>query len=270
MKISKILSSGFLSGRVALVTGSTGGIGEGIARCLASRGANVVINGFGDEQSINKLVESFKSDYNVEAEFIGGDLSKAEDVTALHKEAVKSFPSGIDILVNNAGFQHVSSIEKFPMDVWNKMMALMLSTPFQLSQLCMDSMKEKGWGRIINVSSCHGHIASPNKTGYISAKHGVVGLTKAVAVEVAGSGVTCNALCPGYVETPLFIKQAEDRAKAQGITYDEGRAQILQVHPSKEAVQLNDLGEAVVFMCSSAGNQMTGQSLILDGGWVAN
>ncbi|XP_005093689.1 D-beta-hydroxybutyrate dehydrogenase [Aplysia californica] len=259
----------FLSGRVALVTGSTSGIGEGIARSLASRGANVIITGFGDEQAITKLLESFKSDYNVEAVFIGGDLCKPEDVTALHKEAVKAFPSGIDILVNNAGIQHVSPIEEFPLDVWNKMMALMVTAPFQLTQLCMDSMKKKGWGRIINTSSVRGHIASPNKTGYTAAKHGLLGLTKAVAVEVAGSGVTCNALCPGCVETPLFVKQAEDRAKDQGITYEEGRAQMLAVQPSKQPVLVNDLGEAVVFMCSSAGNQMTGQSLIIDGGWVA-
>ncbi|CAL1534844.1 unnamed protein product [Lymnaea stagnalis] len=260
----------FLSGRVALITGSTSGIGEGVARCLASRGANIVFNGFGDEEQINKLVASVKKDYNVDATFIGGDLSKEEDVKALHNHALSKFPGGIDILVNNAGFQNVSPLENFPLDVFNKMTALMLTAPFHLSKLCVGNMKQKGWGRIINIASAHGHVASPNKTAYVAIKHGIVGLTKAIAIESAGTGVTCTALCPGYVETPLFIKQAEDIAKKQGISYEEGKKYILRVQPSGEAVKIEEISECVAFLCSSAANQMTGTSLIVDGGWTAN
>jgi len=270
MRLTRLLAQGFLAGKSAIVTGSTSGIGESVAKALASKGANVVINGFGDPNEINKLVESIKKDYNVGAKFIGGDLTKQADVEALHKDAIAAFPDGIDILVNNAGFQHVSPIEDFPLDVFNKMLAVMVTCPWHLSQLCMATMKNKGYGRIVNIASAHGHVASVNKTGYVSCKHGVVGMTKAIGVEVAGTGVTCNAICPGYVETPLFIKQAEDRAKAQGISYEAGKAQILQVHPSKEAVKLDELSEAVLFLCSQGGNQMTGTSMIMDGGWTAN
>jgi len=269
MRITSFLAQGFLAGRSALVTGSTSGIGESVAKALASKGANVVINGFGDPNAINALVESIKKEYNVGATFIGGDLTKQSEVKALHEGAVKAFPGGIDILVNNAGFQHVSPIEDFPLDIFEKMLAVMVTCPWHLTQLCMPTMKEKGFGRVVNIASAHGHVASPNKTGYVSCKHAAVGMTKAVGVETAGSGVTCNAICPGYVETPLFIKQAEDRAKAQGITYAEGAAQILQVHPSKTAVKLDELGEAVLFLCSPGGNQMTGTSIIMDGGWTA-
>jgi len=269
MRLTRFLMQGFLTGKSALVTGSTSGIGESVAKALASQGANVVINGFGDPEAIDNLVESIKTDYNVGATFVGGDLTNSEAVEALHRDSVAAFPGGIDILVNNAGFQHVSPIESFPLDTFQKMLAVMVTCPWHLTQLCMATMKEKGYGRVINIASAHGHVASPNKTGYVSCKHAAVGMTKGVGVEVAGTGVTCNAICPGYVETPLFIKQAEDRAAAQGITYEEGKAQILQVHPSKEAVKLDELSQAVIFLCSPAGNQMTGTSIIMDGGWTA-
>jgi len=265
------LTSGerFLQDKVALVTGSTSGIGESIARCLANKGAHVIITGFGDQAAIDALVESIKTEYKVKATFIGGDLSNPDDVTSLHSKAVEVF-GGVDILVNNAGFQHVCCVEDFPLATFQKMQAVMVTCPFQLIQLCMGGMKKKGFGRVINIASAHGHVASPNKTGYVTAKHAIVGLTKATAVEVAGHGVTCNAVCPGYVETPLFVKQAKDRAEAQGISYEEGKKQILQVHPSKESVTLEQLGESVLFLCSSAASQMTGASLIIDGGWTAN
>lgn len=269
MRITRFLAQGFLAGKSAIVTGSTSGIGESVAKALASKGANVVINGFGDPDVINKLVESIKKDYNVGAKFIGGDLTKQADVKNLHTEAVAAFPGGIDILVNNAGFQHVCPIEDFPLDIFEKMLAVMVTCPWYLTQMCMGTMKQKGFGRIVNIASAHGHVASPNKTGYVSCKHAAVGMTKAVGVEVAGSGVTCNAICPGYVETPLFVKQAEDRAKAQGISYADASAQILQVHPSKTAVKLDELSEAVLFLCGHGGNQMTGTSIIMDGGWTA-
>ncbi|CAG5135755.1 unnamed protein product, partial [Candidula unifasciata] len=166
-------------------------------------------------------------------------------------------------------FQHVSPLESFPLDIWNKMLGLMLTAPFQLAQLCIGNMKAKGWGRIINIASAHGLVASPNKTAYVTVKHGLVGFTKAVSLETAGSGVTCNAVCPGYVETPLFIKQAEDRAKDQGISFEDGKKQILAVHPSGEAVKISEVAEIVAFLCSSAANQITGASMVVDGGWTA-
>jgi 3-hydroxybutyrate dehydrogenase len=259
----------YLANHVALITGSTGGIGEGVARCLAQRGANIVLNGFGDEKYIQNLLTTFKKDYGVDATYIGGDLSKPEDVKALYTGAVNKFPGGVDILVNNAGFQHVSPLESFPLDTWNKMVAVMLTAPFQLSQLSIGTMKSKGWGRIINISSAHGLVASPNKTAYVTIKHGMIGLTKTISLEAAGTGVTCNAVCPGYVETPLFIKQAEDRAKDQGISVEDGKKQILIVHPSGEAVKVTEVAEIVAFLCSSSANQITGASLLVDGGWTA-
>ncbi|XP_059177389.1 D-beta-hydroxybutyrate dehydrogenase-like isoform X2 [Physella acuta] len=260
----------FLAGKTALITGSTSGIGEGVARSLAAKGANIIFNGFGDEAEINKLVSSVQKEYKVDTTFIGGDLSKQEDVKALHQQAISKFPGGIDILVNNAGFQHVSPIESFPLDVYSKMIGVMLIAPFHLTQLCLGNMKQKGWGRIVNIASAHGHVASPNKTAYVSIKHGIIGLTKAVAIESAGSGVTCTAVCPGYVETPLFVKQAEAIAQKQGVSYEEGKKHILRVHPSGTAVQVDEISDCVAFLCSPAANQMTGTSLIVDGGWLAN
>ncbi|CAG5125131.1 unnamed protein product, partial [Candidula unifasciata] len=213
----------FLAGRVALVTGSTGGIGEGVARSLAQKGANIILNGFGEDRLIQNLVKSFKSEYNVNAVYIGGDLSDPKDVKALYDGSLKSFPGGIDILVNNAGFQHVCPLESFPLDTWNKMISVMLTAPFQLTQFSVGNMKAKGWGRIINIASAHGLVASPYKTAYVTIKHGMMGFTKTVGIETAGSGVTCNAICPGYVETPLFIRQAEDRARDQGISIDDAK-----------------------------------------------
>ncbi|KAI8782438.1 D-beta-hydroxybutyrate dehydrogenase-like isoform X1 [Biomphalaria glabrata] len=260
----------FLSGRTALITGSTSGIGEGVAKALASRGANIVFNGFGDENEIKKLVDNVQKDYNVQTTFIGGDLTKEKDVQALYDNALSKFPGGIDILVNNAGFQNVSPLENFPLDVFNKMVAVMLTAPFHLTKLCVGNMKQKGWGRIINIASVHGHVASPNKTAYVAIKHGIIGFTKAVAIETAGTGVTCTAMCPGYVETPLFIKQAEDIAKKIGGTYDDGKKQILRVHPTGEPVKVDEVSECVAFLCSQAASQMTGSSLIVDGGWVSH
>jgi 3-hydroxybutyrate dehydrogenase len=164
----------------------------------------------------------------------------------------------------------VCPIEDFQVEIFNKMLSLMVTCPFYLSQLCIPGKKKKGWGRIVKIASAHGHVASLNKTGYVSCKHGIVGFTKACGLDTAGSGVTVNAICPGYVETPLFIKQAEDRAKAQNISYEEGKAQILQVHPSKEAIKLDHLADTVAYVCSDAASGMTGTSMILDGGWTAN
>uniref|UniRef100_A0A2C9LNY0 3-oxoacyl-[acyl-carrier-protein] reductase n=1 Tax=Biomphalaria glabrata TaxID=6526 RepID=A0A2C9LNY0_BIOGL len=168
------------------------------------------------------------------------------------------------------GFQNVSPLENFPLDVFNKMVAVMLTAPFHLTKLCVGNMKQKGWGRIINIASVHGHVASPNKTAYVAIKHGIIGFTKAVAIETAGTGVTCTAMCPGYVETPLFIKQAEDIAKKIGGTYDDGKKQILRVHPTGEPVKVDEVSECVAFLCSQAASQMTGSSLIVDGGWVSH
>ncbi|XP_041348303.1 D-beta-hydroxybutyrate dehydrogenase-like isoform X2 [Gigantopelta aegis] len=254
--------------KVALITGSTSGIGKGIAESLANHGCDVIINGFGDQEEIKKLCADIAMTYSVRAEFVGADLSKVPEIEDLHEAILKLFPEGLDILVNNAGIQHLSPVESFPVEKWDFMISLMLSAPFHLTRLFLPYMKQKGWGRIINISSAHGHVASPNKCAYVSAKHGLIGLTKTVAVEVAGSGVTCNAICPGYVETPLFLKQAADRSKDQGISFEQAKSQIVGIHSSKEPVKIEQVGEIAAFLCSPAADQILGTSIMVDGGWT--
>ncbi|XP_050408410.1 D-beta-hydroxybutyrate dehydrogenase-like [Patella vulgata] len=271
--MSSVLKHGMrlaqLHGKVALITGSTSGIGKGIAEGLANRGCDVILNGFGTENEIHLLKTEINKKYGSKVNFVGGDLSKSEDIIKLSEEIFKLYPSGLDILINNAGIQYVSPIESFPPEKWDLLINLMLTAPFHLIQRFLPPMKTKGWGRIINMSSAHGHVASPNKSAYVSAKHGLMGLTKTVALEVAGTGVTCNAVCPGYVETPLFIDQARDRSKQQGITFEEAKKQIVQVHATGEPVGIDQVGEAVCFICSPAASQMTGTSITMDGGWTA-
>ncbi|XP_067671486.1 D-beta-hydroxybutyrate dehydrogenase-like [Haliotis asinina] len=261
--------SGSLKGLVALVTGATSGIGLGIAHSLAKRGCSIVVNGLGDAKVFENLKEDFARQHGVDTHFSGEDLAKLSDIQKLHNDVLKLYPRGLDILVNNAGFQHVCPVESFPTETWDAMIAVMLTAPFHLTQRFLPRMRVKGWGRIINMSSTHGHVASANKSAYISAKHGIIGFTKTVAIETAGSGVTCNAICPGYVETPLSMKQVEDRSRDQGITLEEAKAQIVGVHASKQPVKLEHIGEMAAFLCSPAADQMTGASLVVDGGWTA-
>ncbi|XP_071502820.1 D-beta-hydroxybutyrate dehydrogenase-like [Diadema antillarum] len=258
-----------MAGRVALVTGSTSGIGLGIARALASKGHSILLTGFGSEDVIQKHKEDFQRDFGMSVSHFDGDFSRPDEVDGLCREIRKSHPGGIDILVNNAGFQYVSPVDEFPLETWTSMMSVMLTAPFMLIKEFSPDMKSKGWGRIINISSTHGHVASVNKSAYVTAKHGILGLTKVVALEFARTGVTCNAVCPGYVSTELFVKQAEELVAKHKISFQEAKEVLLEKHPTRECATEEQIGEAVNFVCSSACDNMTGSSLVIDGGWTA-
>ncbi|XP_054768122.2 D-beta-hydroxybutyrate dehydrogenase-like [Lytechinus pictus] len=255
--------------KVALITGSTSGIGLGIARALASKGRSILLTGFGSEELIEKHRTEIESTYNVPATYLSGDLSRDDDVIGICNKIHSQYPGGVDILVNNAGFQFVSRVEEFPLDKWTNMMSVMLTAPFLLTQNLLPGMRTKRWGRIINISSVHGHVASLNKAAYVTAKHGIQGFTKVVALETARSGVTCNALCPGWVQTELFEKQVDEISGQGGISWQDAKEVLLEKHPSKECTTMEQVGEAVNFICSSACDNMTGSSMVLDGGWTA-
>nr|XP_054768122.1 D-beta-hydroxybutyrate dehydrogenase-like [Lytechinus pictus] len=255
--------------KVALITGSTSGIGLGIARALASKGRSILLTGFGSEELIEKHRTEIESTYNVPTTYLAGDLSRDDDVIGICKKIHSHYPGGVDILVNNAGFQYVSRVEEFPLDKWTNMISVMLTAPFLLTQNLLPGMRTKGWGRIINISSVHGHVASLNKAAYVTAKHGIQGFTKVVALETARSGVTCNALCPGWVQTELFEKQVDEISEQGVISWQDAKEVLLEKHPSKECTTMEQVGEAVNFICSSACDNMTGSSMVLDGGWTA-
>jgi len=262
--------SQFLEKRVALVTGSTSGVGLAVAHGLASRGCHILLNGFGDDQLIKSLKTDFKSNYNKNADYLPVDLSKESEIEKYITEVKILYPQGVDILVNNAGFQHVSPIEDFPVEKWNSIIAVLLSAPFHLTRLLLPDMRHNIWGRIINLASVHSIRASPFKAAYVSAKHGLAGLTKVVALETAGSGVTCNAVSPGFVDTPILQMQVKALAEREHLSYDEAKAKFLAIyHPSKEAVGLDQIAEMVVFLCSEAASQTTGTNVVIDGGWTA-
>jgi 3-hydroxybutyrate dehydrogenase len=264
-----LIQAGALAGRVALVTGSTSGIGLGIAEALAGAGADVMINGLGDPAEIERTRARLVNDYGVRIAFDGANLIEPAGAAALVGNAVAEFGK-LDILVNNAGIQHVSPIEDFPSDKWDAIIALNLSAAFHTIRAAFAAMKRDGWGRIINVASAHGLVASPFKSAYVAAKHGVVGLTKTVALEGARHGVTCNAICPGYVWTPLVENQIADTARARGITREEVvETVLLAAQPSRKFATVEDLGALAVFLCSEAGQSITGVALPVDGGWVA-
>lgn len=260
----------FLKNRVALVTGSTSGIGLGVARALAARGCQLILNGFGDEALITSLQKDFQDKYKSRPEFLFADLTSAKEVEKLAVGVKNIYPKGVDILVNNAGFQHVSKVEEFPVEKWDALIAVLLSAPFHLIRTLLPDMIERKWGRIINLASVHSVRASPFKAAYVSAKHGLAGLTKVVALETAGSGVTCNAVSPGYVDTPISQLQIRALADKDNLSYDEAKVKFLSnFHPSKEAVGIDHIAEMFVFLCSDAASQMTGSNLIMDGGWCA-
>jgi 3-hydroxybutyrate dehydrogenase len=257
-----------LAGRVAIVTGSTSGIGLGIARSLAKAGADVVLNGLGDPDQIEATRAGLADSTGVRVTYNGTNLLDGDDAAALVTQTIAEF-SKVDILVNNAGIQHVSPIEDFPVDKWNAIQALNLSASFHTTRAAFGAMKAAGWGRIINLASVHGLIASPYKSAYVAAKHGVIGLTKTVALEGAQFGVTCNAVCPGYVWTPLVEGQIEDTAKARGISREEVINNVLlAAQPSKRFVTVEELGSVTVFLCSEAARSITGVALPVDGGWT--
>ncbi|MES2043958.1 MAG: 3-hydroxybutyrate dehydrogenase [Pseudomonadota bacterium] len=258
-----------LAGRVAIVTGSTSGIGLGIARALAEAGADIVLNGLGEMEAIETTRGALADSCGVRVTYDGANLIDPDGAVALVENAIAGFGK-VDILVNNAGIQHVSPIEDFPAAKWDAIIALNLSAAFHTIRTAFAPMKAAGWGRIVNVASAHGLVASPFKAAYVAAKHGVVGLTKTVALEGARFGVTCNAICPGYVWTPLVENQIEDTAKARGISREAViETVLLAAQPSKRFATVEELGALAVFLCSDGGRSITGAALPVDGGWVA-
>lgn len=257
-----------LSQKVALVTGSTSGIGLGVAQRLAKAGCHVMLNGFGSDEQIATAKASIEQ-LGVKVGFSGADLSKPAEVEALIKETEGQL-GPVDILVNNAGIQHVAPVEEFDPVKWDAVIAINLSAAFHTTRLVVAGMKARNWGRIINIASAHGLVASVNKAAYVAAKHGIVGLTKVVALETAKTGVTCNAVCPGWVLTPLVQAQVDARAEREGISVDEAKIGLLsEKQPSQEFVTPEQLGGLVAFLCSEDGAQVRGAAWNMDGGWVA-
>jgi len=258
-----------LKGKTALVTGSTSGIGLGMARQLAAQGAHVILNGFGDADSPRDEVLRAGSAHGIRVGFHGADMSKPAEIEAMMAYADAEF-GGVDILVNNAGIQHVALVEDFPVDRWDAVIAINLSSAFHTIRLAVPGMRRKNWGRIINLASAHGLVASAGKSAYVAAKHGLVGLTKAVALETATTGVTCNAICPGWVLTPLVQKQIEARAERESISIEEAQKGLLgEKQPSLQFVTPEQLGDLAVFLCSPGASNVRGVAWNVDGGWVA-
>jgi 3-hydroxybutyrate dehydrogenase len=257
-----------LKGKTALVTGSTSGIGLGIARALAREGANIVINGFGAPDAISR-VENELQGFKVRTLYHGADMSQPAAIEAMLGAAESSFGQ-VDILVNNAGIQHVAPIESFPVDRWDAIIAINLSAAFHTTRLVLPKMKRTNWGRIINVASVHGLVASAEKSAYVAAKHGVVGLTKSVALETAQTGVTCNAICPGWVLTPLVQQQVDSRAARDKLDQEAAKKSLLaEKQPSLQFVTVEQLGALAVFLCTPAADQVRGAAWNVDGGWYA-
>jgi 3-hydroxybutyrate dehydrogenase len=258
-----------LKGKTALVTGSTSGIGLATARSLAAEGANIVINGFGDKAAIETERAGLEKDFGIKAIYSAADVTKPADIAEMIATAEKTFGS-LDVLVNNAGIQYVANIEDFPPEKWDAVIATNLSSAFHAIRVAMPGMKKRKWGRIINIASAHGLVASEQKVAYVAAKHGLVGLSKVVAIEAANDGVTCNAICPGWVLTPLVQKQIDDRAKASGKSVrDEEIALLAEKQPMHQFTKPESIGALAVFLCSDGAATITGSAYSIDGGWVA-
>lgn len=257
-----------LKGKTAVVTGSTSGIGLAMARAFAASGANVVINGFGPADAIEKERADIAASFGVTAKYDGADMTKPDEIAHMIAGAESDFGS-VDILVNNAGIQYVAPIEEFPIEKWDQIIAINLSSAFHTMRAAVPGMKKRGWGRIINTASAHALVASPFKAAYVSAKHGIAGLTKTVALEVATHGITVNAICPGYVWTPLVEKQIPDQAKARGVSEDEVKKILLAAQPTKEFVTVDQVAAFASFLASDAAASITGAILPIDGGWTA-
>jgi len=258
-----------LTGKTAIVTGSTSGIGFAIAEAFAAAGANVVLNSFSNSEADHAIAAGLAKEHGVTATYVKADMARADECRGLVEQAVSRF-GGVDILVNNAGIQHVAPVEEFPVEKWDAIIAINLTSAFHTTAVAVPHMRDAGWGRIINIASAHGLRASPNKAAYVAAKHGVVGLTKTVALELAGKGVTCNAICPGFVLTPLVERQIQDRMKAGGIDRETViRDGILEKQPSKQFVTVEQVAQAAIFLASEAADQITGTTLSMDGGWTA-
>jgi 3-hydroxybutyrate dehydrogenase len=263
------MDSHMLQGKSALVTGSTSGIGLAIARGFAAQGANVTINGFGDKAAIEKERSGIEKDFKVKAIYSPADMSKPAEIADMIRTSEKTFGS-LDVLVNNAGIQFVSPIEEFPVEKWDQIIAINLCSAFHTIRAAVPGMKARKWGRIINTASAHSLVASPFKAAYVSAKHGLAGLTKTVALELATFGVTCNCISPGYVWTPLVEKQIPDTAKARGMTEEQVKRDVLlAAQPTKEFVTVEEVADLAVFLCSDSAKAITGANLSIDGGWTA-
>ena len=258
-----------LKGKVAVVTGSTSGIGLGIARALATAGADLMINGFGEAADIEKLRKEIAATYGIRVAYSGADLSKAAEVTKLIEQATREL-GHVDVLVNNAGIQHVAPIHEFPVEKWDAIIAINLTAVFLAIRAALPQMLARNWGRIINIASVHGLVASADKAPYVASKHGVVGLTKAVALETATTGITCNAICPGWVLTPLVQKQIDALATKEKLSPEDAKIRLLgEKQPSLEFTTPEQLGALAVFLCSDNAAQLNGVALPVDGGWTA-
>jgi 3-hydroxybutyrate dehydrogenase len=258
-----------LKSRSAVVTGSTSGIGLGYARALAKEGVNVMINGFGEKAAIEKERTGIEKDFGVKALYSPADMTKPDEIAKMVADAQKAF-GAVDILISNAGIQHVSPIEEFPIDKWNAIIAINLSAAFHAIRAAVPGMKARKWGRIINTASAHSLVASPYKAAYVSAKHGIAGLTKTVALELATFGVTVNAISPGYVWTPLVERQIPDTMKARNMTREQVMNDVLlEAQPTKQFVTIEQVAAMAVYLCSDAASQITGANMVMDGGWTA-
>ena len=258
-----------LKGKTALVTGSTSGIGLATARALAEDGANVMLNGFGDKAEIEKIRTGIEKDFGIKVGYSPADMTNPAEIADMIRTTEKEFGS-LDVLVNNAGIQHVANIEDFPIEKWDAIIAINLSSSFHTIRAAIPGMKARKWGRIINIASAHGLVASVQKAAYISAKHGLVGLTKVVALEAANNGITCNAICPGWVLTPLIQQQIDTRAKTSGKSTREAEIALLsEKQPMLQFTKPESIGALVVFLCSDAAATITGSAYSIDGGWVA-
>jgi 3-hydroxybutyrate dehydrogenase len=259
-----------LKGKNAVITGSTSGIGLGIAEGFAQEGMNLVLNGFGDAAEIEKLRAGLASRFGVKVLYDGADMSKPDQIEAMMRKAIAEL-GGVDILVNNAGIQHVAPVEDFPVAKWDAIVAINMSSAFHTTRVAVPYMKSKGWGRIINIASAHALVASPFKSAYVAAKHGIMGFTKTIALEVAECGITVNAICPGYVLTPLVEKQIPDTAKARGITEEQVKRDVLlAAQPTKQFVTVEQIAGTAVFLCSDSAASITGTNISVEGGWTAH
>jgi 3-hydroxybutyrate dehydrogenase len=258
-----------LKGKSAVVTGSTSGIGLAVATALTEAGANVLLNGFGDKAEIEAIRSGLATEHGVRVGYSSADMSKPAEIAGMIAMGMREF-GAVDILINNAGIQHTAPVHKFPIEAWDKIIAINLSAAFHAIRISLEPMLAKNWGRIVNIASTHGLVASVDKSAYVAAKHGIVGLTKVVALETAQTGITCNAICPGWVLTPLVQKQIDDLARRENLDMAAARGKLLgEKQPSLEFVAPEQIGQTAVFLCSDAASQIRGIALPVDGGWTA-